>query len=216
VAIDSLEGDYQKAYLCCPNVEDKKWPLMVYQHGDGGGGASLKPGYSKLIGKMVNEGFCVAAPYSCALDLHCDNGQTSYLEVLKTLVHFDEHSMDFPMIDQDLGFSVAGHSTGGRVALMLAALKDTMDDEVPYLSTVPQGEGLTTSMKFVLRKINAFTGDHSDPMSDPKLNPDIPNWKITKTPAFLITGSKDTLEPEKSSWENFSSVSSPTKIFVNR
>jgi len=120
------------------------------------------------------------------------------------------------MIDYDLGYTVAGHSTGGRVALMLGALKDTLDDDVPYLSTVPEGDGITTPMKNILRKINAITGDHADSMDSEKLNPDIPHYSITKTPTYLITGSKDIIESEQSEWRNFLNVSSPTKIFVNR
>ena len=61
-------------------------------------------------------------------------------------------------------------------------------------------------MKDILPKISAVVGDHPDPMSDPKLNPDVTNFKITKTPVLIITGSKDTLEPKNSSWEDFSMI----------
>ena len=41
----------------------------------------------------------------------------------------------------------------------------------------------------ILPKIGAIVGDHPDPMMDEKQNPDIPNYKIDKTPVFIITGS---------------------------
>ena len=116
-------------------------------HGDGGGGLSLVPGYGKLLRKIADEGLCVAAPYSCALDTSCNDGSTRYLEVLKTLDYFDTNKpAGFP-IDYSKPYTVAGHSTGGRVALMIAGLIDTANDPVPYLSTVPAGDGLTTNLQ---------------------------------------------------------------------
>ena len=122
-------------------------------------------------------------------------------------------------------YTMAGHSTGGRVALMLAALKDTLDEEIPYLSTVPQGEGITDEMRAVVRKIAAVVGDHEDPMNDETQNPDVAHWKITQTPTYVITGTHDHpyfeyifeyAEPARSSWINFSHIESPTRIFINR
>ena len=63
-------------------------------------------------------------------------------------------------------------------------------------------------MKDILQKIAAVVGDHPDPMSDPKINPDIDNFRITKTPVLIITGSKDKLEPVNSSWEDFVQIKS--------
>lgn len=67
-------------------------------------------------------------------------------------------------------YVVAGHSTGGRAALMIGALIDTYQGpgEAPlYLKGTKAGEGLNADMIAVLPKIKAVVGDHPDPMSDP-------------------------------------------------
>merc|ERR1719440_2005813 len=96
--------------------------------------------------------------------------------------------------------------------MMLAALKDSPD----YLKGTKFASLVTTPMRRVLSNIAAFVGDHTDPMNDPKQNPDIPNYQISESPVFLITGSKDTLiEPTNSSWQNFRQISTTDKVFVN-
>ena len=92
---------------------------------------------------------------------------------------------------------------------MLAALKDTIGTAHPYLAGTKAGEGITPEMKNVLSKISVVAADHPDPMSDPKQNPDIANYHITKTPVLLITGSKDWLEPKNSAWDDFRQISTP-------
>jgi len=72
-----------------------------------------------------------------------------------------------------------------------------------YLKGTKAGEGLTKEMIAVLPKIKAVVGDHPDDMSNPKFNPDIANYKIDTTPVFIITGSKDTIEPKLSGWNDF-------------
>merc|ERR1719272_1677634 len=70
-------------------------------------------------------------------------------------------------------------------------------------------------MRKILKNTVAFIGDHTDPMNDPKQNPDIPNYDISKSPVFLITGAFDQLEPADSSWKDFVQISTPDKIHVN-
>lgn len=67
----------------------------------------------------------------------------------------------------------------------------------------------------VLPKIKAVVGDHPDDMSNPKFNPDIANYKIDTTPVFIITGSKDTIEPKLSGWNDFQQIRSPVRIFAD-
>ena len=67
----------------------------------------------------------------------------------------------------------------------------------------------------VLPKIKAVVGDHPDPMSDPAQNPDQTNYKINKTPVFIITGTFDHIEPLNSGWQDFSQITSPTRIFID-
>lgn len=106
-------------------------------------------------------------------------------------------------IDLKKPLTVAGHSTGGRVALMIAALVDTIESDKPYLNGTAAAEGLTPEMISVLPRIKAIIGDHPDAMYDPKLNPDIENYRIDKLSTFIITGSKDSLEPDNSGWIDF-------------
>jgi len=92
-----------------------------------------------------------------------------YLEQNKVVVG-DKYPFDF-----SLPYVVAGHSTGGRVALMIGALVDTYQGpgEAPlYLKGTKAGEGLTYEMIAVLPKIKAVVGDHPDPLSDIEMNPD--------------------------------------------
>jgi len=66
--IPTLEGWFKKARVCCPTSSaGQKFPVTVYQHGDGGGGEELFSLY-KMFDKMAAEGVCVVAPYSCPSD----------------------------------------------------------------------------------------------------------------------------------------------------
>ena len=100
--------------------------------------------------------------------------------------------------DYSLPYVVGGHATGARVALMIGALVDSYQGagKAPlYLKGTKAGKGLTADMIAVLPKIKAIVGDHPDPMSDSTKNPDPNNYKIDKTPVFIITGTADYVEP---------------------
>jgi poly(3-hydroxybutyrate) depolymerase len=89
--IPSLEGGFPKARICCPQASNgERFPITIYQHGDGGGGLALSKLYS-MFNKMAAEGVCVVAPYSCSLDSYCQNGEVSYQEVLKALVYLEQN-----------------------------------------------------------------------------------------------------------------------------
>lgn len=187
-------------------------------HGDGGGGRALLLGYSTLFNKIAREGFCVVAPYSCSSDSECMSGETSYLEILKTLAYFKgnrEMSEKYP-IDYARNVTVSGHSTGARAALMVAALKDTVHTDRAYLAGTAAGKELTTDLISTLDWITSVVADHPDKMYDPKLNPDVEGFKITATPVLIITGSKDTwIEPKNSAWKDFEMITAVYRIFID-
>ena len=67
--------------------------MTVYMHGDFGGGVA-EFAYDKIINKIASNGYCVVAPKSCPVDNFCMNGETSYLEVLKTLVYVEQNQQE--------------------------------------------------------------------------------------------------------------------------
>ena len=84
--------------------------------------------YDTMFNKLAAEGVCVVSPYSCPADMFCQNGEVSYLEVLKSLVYVEQNkdslTQKYPF-DYSLPYVVGGHSTGARVSLMVASLIDT-------------------------------------------------------------------------------------------
>ena len=150
------------------------------------------------------------------IDQECSwthNGELSFLEILKTARYLETEGNWSQRSDLSQPYSVSGHSTGGRVALMLGALKDTPS----YLDNVPEiAKALTPDLRAVVDKIGAVTGNHPDMMYLEKYNPDIAHFNITRTPTFIVTGSKDTtIEDPFSAWHDFTMISSPDKVFVD-
>lgn len=79
-----------------------------------------------------------------------------------------------------------------------------------------EASGLTMDMVNILPKIKAIVADHPDPMMDPKQNPDMKNYKIDKTPVFIITGNKDTwIERPNGSWDDWRQITSPIRFFMD-
>lgn len=209
--IDPFPHLFRKAKVCYPDtVDGSTFPLHSFAHGDGGGGASFWPGYHGLMEQLASFGFVVPAYLSCWIDTLCDNGESSFLEVLKTIEYLEQNPTTVP-IDFSKPYTVSGHSTGARVALMLAAIKDTPR----YLKGTRFANLVTDSMRSILNRTVAFTGDHTDPMSDTRQNPDVSNYDISKSAVFLITGTKDQVEPKDSSWKDFVQLSTSDKIHVN-
>jgi hypothetical protein len=149
----------------------------------------------------------------CSSDDDCDNGESSFLEVLKTVGYLEQHSSALPL-NLSSSYTVSGHSTGARVAMMLAAVRDSP----MYLNQTKYAGSISDSMRKSLAKMVAFVGDHTDPMymvGLQTLNPDILHYGISKSAVFLITGSKDETEPEDSSWINFEMMSTQDKVHLN-
>ena len=148
---------YKKTKVCYPD-DDQQYPLHFFAHGDFGGGP-FTFAYGGLIADIVSQGFVVATYLSCSVDQFCDNGQTSFLEVLKAMDYLEtEHGWWDTHIDFTAGYTASGHSTGGRAVLMLAALKD---NPTKYLQDVPYiVSQITKTQRVGLQKFVAFVGDH--------------------------------------------------------
>jgi hypothetical protein len=211
----------QAARVCYPSPKrdgiDKKYPLLLFAHGDAIGGLLFNPLYGDLQQRLAGHGFVVPAYLSCWLDTVCKNGQKSFLEALKTFQFFEHHPNKTIPIDFSLPYTVIGHSTGARVALMLAALKDTMtaNGTSAYLHNV-SAVGDVSTFSQTLRKIKAVIAYHPDAMYKESLNPDIGNFNVTQTPVMIMTGSEDTFwEPKGSAWKDFQMLQVSNKVFVN-
>jgi len=70
---------------------------------------------------------------------------------------------------------------------MIAAIRDNPD----YLVGTEDAHLLTEDVRETIGKIGAVIADHPDPMLDPKQNPDILHWNVTRMPVMVITGSKE-------------------------
>lgn len=196
------------ARICYPL--SGSYSLFLFAHGDASGGYLFEEFYHELQVQMAGQGFVVASYLSCWFDVGCDNGRGSFLEALKLIEHL-KHVPRRYNLNTSLPFTVSGHSTGGRVALVLGAMKDSAD----YLVSVGSRYDITPSMKESLRNIAAVVAYHPDPMDSPSLNPDVHTYGITRTPVFVLTGTRDTVEPWGSAWDDFERVGSQDKIFVN-
>ena len=205
---------YRYSRICYPD-DGKKYPLHFFAHGDFGGGP-FSFAYDPLIKDIVSQGFVVSMYLSCSADQFCNNGQTSFLEVLKSMSYLENYSSDSwwnDIIDFNLGYTASGHSTGARVVLQLAALKD---NPTKYLMGQPDiVSQITPEQRVGIQKFKAFIADHPDPMYDGSMNPDVTNFKVTSTPILIITGSKDIIEPELSAWKDFTMITSPSKVYID-
>ena len=79
--------------------------------------------YAGLITDIVSQGFVVVTYLSCAIFQVCHNGQTSFLEVLKSMEYLEtKQGWWDTQIDFAAGYTASGHSTGGRVVLIYGLL----------------------------------------------------------------------------------------------
>mmetsp|Transcript_19125 Transcript_19125/g.49433 ORF Transcript_19125/g.49433 Transcript_19125/m.49433 type:complete len:393 (-) Transcript_19125:210-1388(-) len=200
---------FRAARICYPKANGT-FPLHLFAHGDWGGGAFFWLGYAGLQEQLASYGFVVPAYLSCWFDAECSNGQASFLEALKTITFLERHPNVAP-VDWTKPYSASGHSTGARAVLMLAALRDNP----AFLDNTTFASEVTPDMRTALVKLKGVIADHPDPMYDEKQNPDIPNFRITETPVFVITGSGDWIEPNGSAWRDFQMISSRDKVFIN-
>ena len=217
--IPTLHGTSKTALICYPTNTNTinnstKFPLHIFAHGNGAGGNVIKV-YTSLLHAIASSGFVVAAYTSCVIDSHCYNGETQFLELIKTVQYLETTQSNITnKIDFSLPYSASGHSTGARAVLMLAAAADNPS----YLANISY-INLTQEDRKTISKITSIVADHPDPMYDPKQNPDILNYHITKMPTMLVTGSLDFRpigEPVNAAWKDWLLMSKlPNKVFVN-
>ena len=213
---------YRAARICWPEPAAvaaaglPKPSLHLFAHADFGGGP-MTMAYDALQSQIASYNFVVAEYLSCAVDQECSwahNGMASFVEVLKLTTYLEDNAKDWSdRLDLSKNYSVSGHSTGARVVLMLAALKDTP----AYMSNIPAISGLITpAMRASVAKIGSVVSDHPDMMYLPKYNGDIAHYNITKTPTLILTGSKDTsIEAPGSAWRDFKLIQGHTKAFFD-
>ena len=91
---------------------------------------------------------CASPPSSLLthpLALSSSRGNASFLELLKSAVFLESNTGWWDdKIDFDVGYSASGHSTGGRVALMLGAL---IDNPTKYLVDTKYDSLITAEMR---------------------------------------------------------------------
>jgi len=168
--------------------------------------------YTSLLKQIASFGFVVTAFESCAFDAFCHNGESQFLEIVKTL-HFFESNPTVAPVDMTKPYSASGHSTGARAVLMLAAVVDNAD----YLAST-QFVNISVGERAVLAKIACVVGDHPDPMSDPAQNPDILHYNRSAegVPTMLVTGTGDLIEPAHAAWQDFTMMETlRSKVYLN-
>jgi len=202
---------YRYSRICYPD-DGNKHPLHFFAHGDFGGGP-FGAAYNGILHDIAGRGFATSMYLSCAIDWLCENGNGSFLEILKSATFLETNDGWWnDVIDFDAGYSASGHSTGGRVVLMLAAL---IDNPTKYLMDTHYASMITEEHRRSLQKFDAVVGDRPDPVYLSEFNPDPDNFVVNQTPVMIITGSKDAIEPELSAWKIFQSIASPYKVYVN-
>jgi len=220
VPMPHLRQGTKSAMVMCPRnaKPGERFPVLGFAHGD-----TCSPSdYAEAFEIMASYGFCVIAYRSCLDDGNCDDGRADFTQMLQMLVYLDgmKPSDDLP-INMSLPISAAGHSTGGREMLMLAALQNK---EPGYLLNTPEYKLLTPELKAMLPRIKAFCASHPDEMyadtnawSGEIDNPDPGHFRITDSPVFVWTGSQDDwIEPSNSSWRNFADYfETPERVFID-
>ena len=202
---------YRYSRICYPD-DGKKYPLHFFGHGDFGGGP-FSFAYHGLVNDIASRGLVVSMYLSCAIDQMCDNGNGSFLEILKSMTFLETNTGWWnDKIDFDAGYSASGHSTGGRAVLMLAGL---IDNPTKYLANTKYATIITNEQRKSIQKFQAIIGDHPDPVYLPGFKSDMDNFVVDKTPVMIVTGSEDHIEPELSAWKDFETITSPSKVYVD-
>jgi len=201
---------YKKSRICYPD-DGNKYPLHFFGHGDFGGGP-FSFAYDGLLKDIVRQGMVVCMYLSCAIDKQCDNGNGSFMEILKSMSFLETNTGWWnDKIDFDIGYSASGHSTGGRAVLMLAAL---IDNPTKYLANTKYAALITSQQRTSIQKFQAIIGDHPDPIYAAPLTY-LDNFVVDKLPVMIVTGSSDRIEPKLSAWKDFRTITTPEKVYVN-
>jgi len=179
-----------------------------------------------MLMDIASYGFVVAAYRSCIWVVPgnpdypaCDNGRVDYLEALKVIHFFAQDpaaNVDLAPVDMSQQVSVGGHSGGGRVALQVAAVRDTP----AYLQGTPSAEVLDRddgALRKAAQRVGAAVALYADDMRDTISNPDVEGFtnSIKTTPVFVITSSDDFGLTNGAGWWDFTNVGTASKIFID-
>ena len=188
----------------------EKLPLHLFAHANLGGSV-MALAYNRILEQIAARGFVVAAYLGCAIDLFCDNGETSFIEIFKTIAALKNSSAWKDAIDWNALYSMSGHSTGARSVLQVAALRDSPS----YMSSTKFSKLLTPTVRAEIARVGAIVSNHPDEMYESYYNPDVQNFTISKTPVMIVTGSNDHIEDTGSAWRDFTMIHSPDRIYVD-
>jgi dienelactone hydrolase len=101
---------------------NETFPLVVFSHGDFGGGIVTYLGHKALLTGVASFGFIVLAPRSCSFEWQCSDDE--YVEEQLQLLEWadsDDRIQDFlgvlKSVDRSAGYGVFGHSSGGRAVV---------------------------------------------------------------------------------------------------
>lgn len=188
---------------------------MVFQHGS----MCVPEMYQGYMEMLARYGFVVAGNHGCIFSMppktwtSCRGGATSFKTVLNVVRLFQLHDgFDVKLAPVDITQPVTaiGHSTGGRAVLMVAAVKDDPN----YLN----GTGIKVSprLRDAAAKISTVIAIFSDPMDNPKFNPDVSRWKAgASTPVMFVTSTRDVTEAQYAGWNAFKTMRSYQKVYIN-
>ena len=134
--------DFYYPLISLDTKNNRKFPLIIYNHGYLGGGNYDYEAYTPLLTKLATYGFIVAFMRSCnagcadnCKSLHLDPPcfGNFYLEQFKVIDWTSKYGKDdeakktssniingttvYKKIDHTLGYGIAGHSMGGQAAL---------------------------------------------------------------------------------------------------
>ena len=107
---------YRSARVCAPKGSGRKLPLHLFAHANLGG-SIMALAYNRILEQIAARGFVVAAYLGCAIDPFCDNGESSFVEIFKTIAALKNGSAWDDSIDWTAPYSMSGHSTGARSVL---------------------------------------------------------------------------------------------------
>ena len=195
---------FKSARICVPKnlSASKKLPLHLFAHANLGGSV-MALAYNRILEQIAARGFVVAAYLGCAIDLFCDNGETSFIEIFKTIAALKNSSAWKDAIDWNALYSMSGHSTGARSVLQVAALRDSPS----YMSSTKFSKLLTPTVRAEIARVGAIVSNHPDEMYESYYNPDVRILRYL-TPVMIVTGSNDHIEDTGSAWRDFTMIHS--------
>jgi hypothetical protein len=171
-----MEGGTMFCVYPSDGSEGQTYPFISFEHGDLGGGATLQIGYKSFLETVASAGFVICAPtqcpYSCRPTQHTH--QLHAIDAGKELA-----AKGTLPIRLDGLVGVAGHSTGGMTTLRCS-----------YAENV-EHYGIGAAFMYNGDGGSEIEGDN---ITFDAISPELP--------MFLVTGTKDIIEPKGSTKDN--------------